>query len=119
MERRPYQDGRKRKRRWVISLAQYPFAEKGAAEAVFPVVVVDYVLSFKFGDGLFDGCGVEDLCRFEEGAGEYLPAAADGYGAENARLLRGKLLERKCEVVVFPCEYDGKGLLDVGSRSSG
>ena len=105
---------RKRKRRWVVSLAQYPFAEKGAAEAVFPVVVVDYVLSFKFDDGLFDGCGVEDLCRFEEGAGEYLPAAADGYGAENARLLRGKLLERKCEVVVFPCEYDGKGLLDVG-----
>ena len=43
-------------------MAQYPFAEKGAAEAVFPVVVVDYVLSFKFGDGLFDGCGVEDLC---------------------------------------------------------
>ena len=81
---------RKRKRRWVVSLAQYPFAEKGATEAVFPVVVVDYVLSFKFGDGLFDGCGVEDLCRFEEGAGEYLPAAADGYGAENARLLRGK-----------------------------
>ena len=114
MERRPYQEWHKRKRRWVVSLAQYPFAEKGAAEAVFPVVVVDYVLSFKFGDGLFDGCGVEDLCRFEEGAGEYLPAAADGYGAENARLLRGKLLERKCEVVVFPCEYDGKGLLDVG-----
>ena len=98
MERRPYQEWRKRKRRWVVSLAQYPFAEKGAAEAVFPVVVVDYVLSFKFGDGLFDGCGVEDLCRFEEGAGEYLPAAADGYGAENARLLRGKgcYAKRRC-----------------------
>ena len=118
MERRPYQDGRKRKRRWVVSLAQYPFAEKGAAEAVFPVVVVDYVLSFKFGDGLFDGCGVEDLCRFEEGAGEYLPAAADGYGAENARLLRGKgcYAKRRCAKRYYTIWHNKEDVSDFAWR---
>ena len=35
------------------STTQEPFAEKRTAEAVFPVVVVDYVLPFKLGDGLF------------------------------------------------------------------
>ena len=121
MERRPYQDGRKRKRRWVVSLAQYPFAEKGAAEAVFPVVVVDYVLSFKFGDGLFDGCGVEDLCRFEEGAGEYLPAAADGYGAENARLLRGKgcYAKRRCAKRYYTIWHNKEDVSDFAERKRG
>ena len=95
-------------------MEQYPFAEKGAAEAIFPVVVVYYVLTFKLGDGLFNGCGTEDLRRVEECAGVYLPAAAGGDGAENARLLRGKLLERKCEMVVFPRENYGKRLLNVG-----
>ena len=119
MERRPYQDGRKRKRRWVVSLAQYPFAEKGAAEAVFPVVVVDYVLSFKFGDGLFDGCGVEDLCRFEEGAGEYLPAAADGYGAENARLLRGCYAKRRCAKRYYTIWHNKEDVSDFAERKRG
>ena len=96
------------------SLAQYPLAEKGTAEAVFPVVVVYYVLAFKLGDGLFDGCRAEDLRRVEECTGEYLLSTALGDGAENARLLCGKLFERKCEVVVFPREDDGKGFLDVG-----
>ena len=35
------------------SSAQEPFAEKRTTEAVFPVVVVDYLLPFKLGDGLF------------------------------------------------------------------
>ena len=96
------------------SSTQEPFAEKRTAEAVFPVVVVDDVLPFKFGDGLFYGRRAEDLCRVKECAGVYLLAAAFGDGAENAGLLSGKLLDGKCEVVMFPCEDDCKGLLDVG-----
>ena len=98
------------------SATQEPFAEKRTSEAVFPVVVVYDVLPFKLGDCFFHGCRAEDLRRVEECAGVYLFAAAFGDGAENARLLRGKLLDRKCEVVVFPCEDDCKGLLDVGFR---
>ena len=96
------------------SLTQEPFAEKRTAEAVFSVVVVYDVLPLKLGDGLFYGGCAKDMRRIKECAGEYLPAAALGDGAENARLLGGKLLDRKREVVVFPGENDCKGFLDVG-----
>ena len=86
--------------------AQQPFPEERTAEAVFSVVVVDDVFAFKFGDGFFHGCRIEDLRRVEESAGVYLLAAALGDGAENARLLCGKLLDRKCEVVVLSDEDD-------------
>ena len=97
--------------------AQQPFAEKWTAEAIFSVVVVYDVFAFKFGDCLFHGCRIEYLRRVKECAGEYLLATAFGDGAENARLLRGKLLDCKCEVVVFSGEDDCKSLLDVGFLS--
>ena len=82
------------------STTQEPFAEKRTAEAVFPVVVVYYVLPFKLRDGFFHRCRAEDLRRVKQCAGVYLLATAFGDGAENACLLGGKLLDRKCEGVV-------------------
>ena len=96
------------------SSAQQPFAEEWTDEAVLSIVVVYDVFAFKLGDGLFHGCRIKDLRRVKKCAGEYLLAATFGDGVENARLLRGKLLDRKCEVVVFSGEDDCKSLLDVG-----
>ena len=80
------------------SSTQEPFAEKRAAEAVFPVVVVDYVLPFELCNGFLYGRSVKDLRRIKECAGVYRLAAALGDCAENARLLRGKgcYAKRRC-----------------------
>ena len=86
--------------------AQQPFPEERTAEAVFSVVVVDDVFAFKFGDGFFHGCRIEDLRRVEECARVYLLAATFGDSTKNARLLGGKLLDCKREVIVFSGEDD-------------
>ena len=91
-----------------------PFAKKRTAEAILSVVVVYDVLPFEFCDGLFNGRSAKDMRRVKECAGENLLPAAFGDGTENAGLLSGKLLDCKCEVVVFPSENDSKSLLDVG-----
>ena len=91
-----------------------PFAKKRTAEAILSVVVVYDVLPFEFCDGLFNGRSAKDMRRVKECAGENLLPAAFGDGTENAGLLSGKLLDCKCEVVVFPGENDSKSLLDVG-----
>ena len=100
------------------SLTQEPFAEKRTAEAIFAVVVVYDILPFEFGDGLFYGCRAKDLRCVKECAGVYLLAAASGDGAENACLLGGKLLDRKCEVIVFTGESPRDVLCRAGCRLS-